>query len=187
MIDAERRERARLRSERWRRAHGIMPRRPAQRPWVAMGVSRSTWYRRGNRVRKTWEAGVNFPSVQGKQRQPIDLSRALAFTRQLQAELAEVDRCQAVTAAIIAVVVIDKSTAFALPEWRALKVHPFAALFPPITGEEWSEFVADIKTNGLMEPCALDKEGTLIDGRNRLRACELAGVEPRFECLNAGG
>ena len=38
-------------------------------------------YRRGNRVRKTWEAGVNFPSVQGKQRQPIDLSRALAFTR----------------------------------------------------------------------------------------------------------
>jgi len=36
-----RRERARLRSERWRRAHGIMPRRPAQRPWLAEGISRS--------------------------------------------------------------------------------------------------------------------------------------------------
>jgi hypothetical protein len=28
------------------RAHGIMPRRPAQRPWLAEGCSRSTWYRR---------------------------------------------------------------------------------------------------------------------------------------------
>ena len=35
MTIAERREAARLRSERWRRAHGIMPRRPAQRPWLA--------------------------------------------------------------------------------------------------------------------------------------------------------
>src|SRR5262245_20534931 len=37
----ERRERARLRSERWRRAHGIGPRKPAQRPWLALGISRS--------------------------------------------------------------------------------------------------------------------------------------------------
>jgi hypothetical protein len=36
------RERARLRSERWRRAHGIGPRKPAERPWLAMGISRST-------------------------------------------------------------------------------------------------------------------------------------------------
>src|SRR5262249_9024689 len=39
----ERRERARLRAERWRRAHGIGPRKPAQRPWLALGISRSTW------------------------------------------------------------------------------------------------------------------------------------------------
>ena len=50
MSDAERRERARLRSERWRRSHGIMPRRPAQKPWLAEGCSRSTWYRRCNRI-----------------------------------------------------------------------------------------------------------------------------------------
>ena len=87
----QRRELARLRSERWRRAHGIMPRRPAQRPWLAEGVSRSTWYRRGNRVSFARE----------KHTQPIDLSRALAFVCELQAELAEVARCQAVTAAII--------------------------------------------------------------------------------------
>src|ERR1017187_8852590 len=52
MTPAERRERARLRSERYRRAHGVMPRRPAQRPWLAEGVSRSTWYRRRKQARE---------------------------------------------------------------------------------------------------------------------------------------
>jgi len=44
MTPSERREAARLRSERWRRAHGIMPRRPGA--WLGEGCSRSTWYRR---------------------------------------------------------------------------------------------------------------------------------------------
>jgi hypothetical protein len=51
MTDAERREKARLRSEHWRRAHGIRPSRPAQRPWLALGLSQSTWYRRRKRAR----------------------------------------------------------------------------------------------------------------------------------------
>jgi len=52
MKPAERRERNRLRGERWRRAHGIMPRQPAQRPWLAEGISRSTWYRRRKQARE---------------------------------------------------------------------------------------------------------------------------------------
>jgi len=48
----ERREKARLRSERWRRAHGIMPRRKAARPWLALGISRSTYYRRRAKARE---------------------------------------------------------------------------------------------------------------------------------------
>ena len=48
----ERREKARLRSERWRRAHGIMPRRKAARPWLALGISRSTYYRRRKQARE---------------------------------------------------------------------------------------------------------------------------------------
>ena len=49
----EQRERARLRSERWRRAHGIGPRKPAARPWLALGISRSTtWYRRRRKARQ---------------------------------------------------------------------------------------------------------------------------------------
>ena len=41
MTTVESREKTRLRPERWRRARGIMPRPPAQRPWLAEGVSRS--------------------------------------------------------------------------------------------------------------------------------------------------
>ena len=52
MTAEERRERARLRSERWRRARGIMPRRKAARPWLAEGISRSTWYRRRKQARE---------------------------------------------------------------------------------------------------------------------------------------
>ena len=52
MTAEERREKGRLRSERWRRAHGIMPRRKAARPWLAEGISRSTWYRRRKQARE---------------------------------------------------------------------------------------------------------------------------------------
>jgi hypothetical protein len=47
----QRRERARLRSLRWRRAHGIGPRKPAERPWLALGISRSAYYRRRAKAR----------------------------------------------------------------------------------------------------------------------------------------
>jgi hypothetical protein len=47
------RERNRLRALRWRRAHGIGPRKPAQRPWLALGISRSkTWYWRRAKARQ---------------------------------------------------------------------------------------------------------------------------------------
>jgi hypothetical protein len=49
---AERREKARLRSERTRRARGIMPRKKARKAWLAEGISRSTWYRRRKRARE---------------------------------------------------------------------------------------------------------------------------------------
>jgi len=38
LTGGERREKARLRSERWRRAHGIGPRKPVARPWLALGI-----------------------------------------------------------------------------------------------------------------------------------------------------
>jgi ParB-like chromosome segregation protein Spo0J len=38
----------------------------------------------------------------------------------------------------------------------------------------------DIKANGQLEAIVL-YDGKVLDGRNRLAACELAGVEPRTE------
>jgi hypothetical protein len=57
-------------------------------------------------------------------------------------------------------------------------VHPVADLFPMMTDEELADLAADIKAKGLIHPIVVDKEGVLIDGRNRAKACEIAGIEP---------
>jgi hypothetical protein len=57
-------------------------------------------------------------------------------------------------------------------------VHPIADLFPMMTDEELANLAADIKANGLIHPIVVDKDGLVIDGRNRARACEIAGIEP---------
>ncbi len=89
MTDAERREKARLRSERWRRAHGIGPRRPAQRPWLAAGVSRSTWYRRRKQAQQAAATRAA-------------LDRAEAFAAALTRDLAKCAALEHETMAIIA-------------------------------------------------------------------------------------
>jgi len=67
------------------------------------------------------------------------------------------------------------------------EVHPLAAIFPMMTDAELAELAADIKANGQQIPIVLEAAGEkLIDGRNRLAACRLAGVAPRFERLAEG-
>ncbi|MFB6556564.1 ParB N-terminal domain-containing protein [Streptomyces sp. NPDC056405] len=46
--------------------------------------------------------------------------------------------------------------------------------------DELYELAESIKSDGQHEPIVLDADGVLLDGRNRLAACEIAGVEPRF-------
>lgn len=58
-------------------------------------------------------------------------------------------------------------------------VHPAAELFPMMNAEALQALADDIKAHGQREPVILFDDAVL-DGRNRLRACELAGVEPRF-------
>ena len=60
-----------------------------------------------------------------------------------------------------------------------MKAHPFADVLPLLEGAAFNSLVADIRANGLLEPITIH-EGLILDGRNRYRACEAAGIEPQF-------
>jgi len=56
------------------------------------------------------------------------------------------------------------------------KVHPVAEFFPMMSPEEYEGLKKDIKANGQQEPvCYWRNE--LIDGRNRLQACQELGIK----------
>jgi hypothetical protein len=54
-----------------------------------------------------------------------------------------------------------------------------AKLYPIISDDELIELADDIRTNGLQNSIAL-YEGKILDGRNRILACRIAGAEPTF-------
>jgi hypothetical protein len=61
-----------------------------------------------------------------------------------------------------------------------VKTHPVAEFFPMMADAELDELAADIRARGLNHPIMV-QNGVLLDGRNRLRACELASVQPQFQ------
>lgn len=60
-----------------------------------------------------------------------------------------------------------------------MEFHPLADAFPLLTTGELKQLAQSIETNGQREPIVL-YDGKILDGRNRYRACLLAGVEPTF-------
>ena len=60
-----------------------------------------------------------------------------------------------------------------------IESHPAATLFPLMDGIELKALADDITAHGLLEPIVM-LDGRVLDGRNRLRACELSGVTPLF-------
>ena len=60
-----------------------------------------------------------------------------------------------------------------------LAFHAIADIFPMMDGQPLADLTADIRQHGLREPIWL-YEGKILDGRNRWRACQAAGVEPVF-------
>jgi hypothetical protein len=73
-------------------------------------------------------------------------------------------------------------------EWKELlhpsMWHPAADLMPMCDGEDFDRLVSDIRENGLQVPVVLfgDK---VLDGRNRLKACDVANVAPTFISLDS--
>jgi hypothetical protein len=62
---------------------------------------------------------------------------------------------------------------------RPLKFHPYAEVFPLLRDTDpkaWSQFVADVRENGIIDPITLVKD-VIVDGRNRYLAAVEAGVQ----------
>jgi len=59
------------------------------------------------------------------------------------------------------------------------ETHPAADLFPMMEEEELRELASDIKRTGQRHAVVVIGS-KILDGRNRVRACEMVGVEPRF-------
>lgn len=64
--------------------------------------------------------------------------------------------------------------------------HPLADIFPLVEGEEFEQLVASVKaSDGPHEPIIIH-QNMILDGRNRARACEAAGIEATYAPLPAG-
>jgi hypothetical protein len=48
------------------------------------------------------------------------------------------------------------------------EIHPLAEIMPDLPQKDYQELLADIRTNGLLDPITLF-EGKVLDGRNRLQ------------------
>jgi len=58
-----------------------------------------------------------------------------------------------------------------------MQYHRYSEIWPLLSGEPFEKLKADIKANGQRYKILL-YQGQVLDGRNRLRACEALGIEP---------
>ncbi|MCG8422822.1 MAG: ParB N-terminal domain-containing protein, partial [Proteobacteria bacterium] len=70
---------------------------------------------------------------------------------------------------------------------RKRPAHPAAELMPAMTNEEYEELADSIEAEGLKLPIVLDREGRVLDGLHRQRACIDRGVTPRYETRDLEG
>jgi hypothetical protein len=65
--------------------------------------------------------------------------------------------------------------------------HPAAAIYDLLDGDDFRDLAEDIEKHGLLTPIWLHPDGSILDGRNRYRACLKAGVAPVFQTWNGEG
>ncbi len=65
------------------------------------------------------------------------------------------------------------------------ELHPACTLLPPLDAEEFRKLRDSIAQLGQLEPIAQwERDGTILDGRNRLLACIELGIVPRLETIS---
>jgi hypothetical protein len=69
-------------------------------------------------------------------------------------------------------------------KWNG-KWHPLAERFAMLSEEEVRQLAASITEAGQLSPCLMTPEGLGLDGRNRVAACAIAEVDPRWEVTKA--
>ena len=72
------------------------------------------------------------------------------------------------------------------PPTKPYNFHPACLAFPLLADAELRELADDIQLRGLLQPVVVFR-GQILDGRNRLAACEMARVAPRFTEWPGGG
>ena len=58
-----------------------------------------------------------------------------------------------------------------------------ASAWPAMSDDAQGDLAADIRAHGQLEAATISPEGELLDGRNRMAACEIVGVELKHFCL----
>src|SRR5438093_505661 len=61
-----------------------------------------------------------------------------------------------------------------------MQTHKYAEFFPLMAELELASLAKSINESGLLQPIVL-VDGKILDGRNRYKACRMAGIEPRFQ------
>src|SRR3954454_16051960 len=61
-----------------------------------------------------------------------------------------------------------------------MKIHEVCSIFPMMDEKSYADLVEDIRNKGLIVPI-WTYQGAIIDGRNRLKACEELGIKPKFQ------
>ena len=59
----------------------------------------------------------------------------------------------------------------------AFPIHPACSAWPAMSDDALRDLAADIRAHGQLEAATISPEGELLDGRNRMAACEIVGVE----------
>lgn len=59
--------------------------------------------------------------------------------------------------------------------------HPLAERFPMLDEDGLWDMANSLREHGQFVPCRLNPDGLGLDGRNRVAACQIAGIEPRWE------